>query len=218
MPWIDNANYGWFIPPVSHIIIPVLGFSLISVSTPAAYSSLLFFVSFIAFGIGLFLFLFVGSLVYHRYTYHHLPASKLAPTFFIGLAPTSIITITLIKLATLPNFPHHGISFDVFAQFFPVFALITWGFSFWWTVLSIIMLIYYIIKKTVRFAISFWAYIFPFASFVIATSVINQQLNYPFFPMLFQFSSGILIGMWFVILIQTFRYIFLHSANDSVSG
>ena len=25
---LEHANYGWFIPPVSHLIIPVLGFSL----------------------------------------------------------------------------------------------------------------------------------------------------------------------------------------------
>lgn len=204
---IEDANYGWFIPPVSHLIIPVLGLSLISLDHPQEYASLLFFVSLIAFGIGFFLFLFVGSLVYHRYTSHRLPVSKLAPTFFIGLAPTSIITITLIKLATLPTFAHHDISLELFSQLFPIFAIISWGFSFWWTVLSIIMLVYYITQKTIHFTVSFWAYIFPFATFAVATGMINQQLHYPFFSALFTFSTTVLIVMWGIVALQTFRYL-----------
>jgi C4-dicarboxylate transporter/malic acid transport protein len=204
---IEDANYGWFIPPVSHLIIPVLGLSLISPGYSQEYTSLLFFVSLIAFGIGFFLFLFVGSLVYHRYTSHRLPVSKLAPTFFIGIAPTSIITITFIKLANLPTFAHHGISLELFSQLSPVFAIISWGFSFWWMVLSIIMLIYYVSQKTIHFTVSFWAYIFPFATFAVATGVINQQVHYSFFSAMFTISTGILLVMWGIVALQTFRYL-----------
>ena len=82
---VAHANFGWYIPPVSKLIIPVAGFELAHVF-PAA-TEFTFMLSIISFGVGLFLFLFVGAAVYHRYIYHELPMSRFAATFFIGLRP-----------------------------------------------------------------------------------------------------------------------------------
>lgn len=214
---IDHANYGWLIPPVSHLIIPVLGLSLVHPSTPINYSFLLLFVSLIAFGIGAFQYIFVGSIVYHRYTYSKLPASKLAPTFFIGLAPTSIITIILLKIQTVPEMNFLTGALEVLSDILPVFAVMTWGFSLWWIILSTLLLMYHILKRNMHFSMSFWSYIFPSATFSIATGSINNQLNLPYFSILFNLSVGILLGLWFFVLFLTLKHaIFTPNTQSSL--
>ncbi|OIP92486.1 MAG: hypothetical protein AUK26_04625 [Syntrophaceae bacterium CG2_30_58_14] len=63
-----HANFGWFIPPVSQLIIPAAGLELAELYPQAV--ELTFGLSMISFGVGFFLFLFVGAVVYHRYVYH----------------------------------------------------------------------------------------------------------------------------------------------------
>ena len=96
---LQHANFGWFIPPVSKLIIPVAGFELAAVFPQ--HLELTFGLSMISLGVGFFLFLFVGAAVYHRYVYHDLPMSRLAATFFIGMAPTAIIAVILFKMLHL---------------------------------------------------------------------------------------------------------------------
>ncbi|RLF58817.1 MAG: C4-dicarboxylate transporter, partial [Thermoplasmata archaeon] len=130
---LEHANYGWFIPPVSHLIIPVLGFSLMKHYTDALVDNILFFISMIGFSVGLLLFIFVGSIVYHRYIFHELPPSHLAPTFLIGIAPTSIITIILVKiLGALSGFSILGIDSSSISAEIKLLSVMTWGFSLWW--------------------------------------------------------------------------------------
>ena len=90
-----HANFGWFIPPVSKTIIPVAGLELAELFPQ--YLELTFGLSMVSFGVGFFLFLFVGSAVYHRYIYHELPMSRLAPTMFIGMVPTAIIAVDSLQ-------------------------------------------------------------------------------------------------------------------------
>jgi tellurite resistance protein TehA-like permease len=55
---LAHANFGWYIPPVSKLIIPVAGFELATVLPQQL--ELTFGLSMISFGVGFFLFLFVG--------------------------------------------------------------------------------------------------------------------------------------------------------------
>ena len=72
-----HANFGWFIPPVLQMIIPVAGFELAELFPH--YLELTFGLSIGVFRRRfVFLFLFVGSVVFHRYIYHELPMSRLA--------------------------------------------------------------------------------------------------------------------------------------------
>jgi len=126
---VKHANYGWFIPPVSHLIIPVLGLSLIKLYAGTLMADVLFIISMVALGVGLLLFLFVGSIVYHRYTYHELPVSRLAPTFLIGIAPTSIITVILVKFSGAIENVGIGIELSEILPELKIMSLMAWGFS-----------------------------------------------------------------------------------------
>jgi tellurite resistance protein TehA-like permease len=95
---LTHANFGWF--------IPVAGFEL-ALIYPNRFE-LTFGLSIVSFGIGFFLFLFVGSLVYQRYVLETLPASKFAATSFIAIAPTAIITVALFKMIHLFEAGHRS--------------------------------------------------------------------------------------------------------------
>jgi len=71
---LAHSNFGWFIPPVSKIIITLAGLELAGFFPGAA--EIIFCISMVSFGVGFFLFLFVGAVVYHRYVYHELPISS----------------------------------------------------------------------------------------------------------------------------------------------
>jgi tellurite resistance protein TehA-like permease len=100
-----HANFGWFIPPVSLLIIPASGLDLAALYPQAM--ELTVGLSLVSFGVGVFLFLFVGAAVFHRYIYHELPMNRLAPTVFVGMAPTAIIAVVLFKMMQL--FEHQDV-------------------------------------------------------------------------------------------------------------
>jgi len=78
---LEHANFSWFIPPVSHLIIPVLGACSMDVHwANTGLASLLFIISMIALGVRFFNFLFVEAAVWHRYIYKNIPSGRLAPT------------------------------------------------------------------------------------------------------------------------------------------
>ena len=165
-----HAHFGWFIPPVSKMIIPVAGLELAELFPQ--YLELTFGLSMVSFGIGFFLFLFVGSAVYHRYIYHELPMSRLAPTMFIGMVPTALIASILFKMMHL--FEHQnvlGIPPQVFSPLAKMAILFCWGFSAWWFVMSCILILHYLRKIELPFALSWWAFTFPSGALCLASAV-----------------------------------------------
>ena len=202
---LEHANYGWFIPPVSHLIIPVLGFSLISQYASSVLADIVFIVSIAAFGVGSLLFLFVGSIIYHRYIYHELPISRMAPTFMIGLAPTSIIVILLVKLAGAVNNVSFGIQASFILPMIKIISVMMWGFSAWWFILAVILLLHYLKNHNHPFVFGWWAYTFPLAAFTISTGAINHLLDYPLFGNILQIFNILLLAVWIIVFFKTLK-------------
>ena len=199
-----HANFGWFIPPVSKTIIPVAGLELADLFPQ--YLELTFGLSMVSFGIGFFLFLFVGSAVYHRYIYHELPMSRLAPTMFIGMVPTAIIASILFKMMHL--FEHQnvlGIPPQVFSPLAKIAILFCWGFSAWWFVMSCILILHYLRKMELPFALSWWAFTFPSGALCLASAVawkISQFTSIYFF---FILTTAFLLAVWSAVFIRTVK-------------
>jgi len=120
----EHANFAWFIPPVSHLIIPVLGACSMDVhwaETPLA--PVLFITSMVALSVGFFNFLFVGAAVWHRYIYAAIPPGQLAPTLMVAIAPTAIIVVFLMKFAQALEAAHGTLYGVGFAATFPIIKL-----------------------------------------------------------------------------------------------
>jgi len=209
-----HATFGWFIPPVSQLIVPVVGLDLSIIYAGTALSAALFIISMTSLGIGVMLFLFVGPNVYHRYLYHELPTSKMAPTVMIGLAPTAILTIIMVKLAGLavaPGSPWISPAFPATAR---ALALVGWGFSVWWFMLAIILVARHLRTAAVSFALGWWALSFPIGALAVSTGALNKLYRLPFFAWTEAGLTVVLLAVWLFIMYGTVRIVANGSAFE----
>jgi C4-dicarboxylate transporter/malic acid transport protein len=197
-----HANFGWFIPPVSQLIIPAAGLELAELYPRSM--ELIFGLSMISFGVGFFLFLFIGAVVYHRYIYHELPMSRLAPTIFIGMAPTAIIAVILFKMMHL--FERQdvlGIAPQVFMPLAKIAILVNWGFSAWWFVMACIVIIHYLRHIELPYALVWWAFTFPTGALCLASAVAWKVTQFSTIFYFFNLATIFLLIVWLIVLLGT---------------
>jgi C4-dicarboxylate transporter/malic acid transport protein len=208
---LEHANFAWFIPPVSHLIIPVLGACAMDVhwaETPLA--PLLFIVSMIALGVGFFNFLFVGAAIWHRYIYASIPAGQLAPTVMVGIAPTAIMVVFLMKFAQAIEAAQGALYGIRFAATFPVIKLtasVLWGFSAWWLAVALILFLHYVKHIGHPVAFAWWAYTFPFEAFVVATGLLGKVVAPDFLHVMLETLNVAVVVIWAVVVFGTFRWL-----------
>ncbi len=199
-----HGTFGWYIPPVSHLIIPILGFELIHKGPEIVPVTFLFFISLISLGIGLFLFIFVGANVFHRYIYNSTPIGKMAPTLFIGLAPTAILVIILVKMVSV--FPHiETIEVQNSKAVAQILGSMLWGFSLWWLILSIGKTVYALVKKTLTFTLSWWAFTFPIGAIAVATGSLNSLFMASALNIIQIGLTIFLLVIWLIVSIFTIK-------------
>jgi len=186
---LNDANFSWFIPPVSHLIIPVIGTCLLDVYwAETALASVLFVISMAALGVGFFNFLFVGSMVWRRYVCGTIPQGNLAPTIMIGIAPTAIMVVFLIK-------------------FIEAIEASLWGFSFWWLFLVIILVTHYIKIKEHPLGFSWWAYTFPLEAFTVSTGLLAKCVAPYFFRGALIGLNTLAVAIWVVVVFATIKWL-----------
>lgn len=199
---LHHANFGWYIPPVSKLIVPVAGLELAGHFPETA--PVTFGISIVSLGVGFFLFIFVGAAVYHRYIYHELPMSKFASTFFIGIAPTAIIGVILFKLIHLLHHnPQLGLTVELFAPLAKLTLFITWGFSLWWFIMALIIILYYIRKIELPYALSWWAFTFPLGAQSVATGAAWKVTGYAWIHGIYYLTLFLMALLWSLVLIRT---------------
>ncbi len=199
---VKHANFGWFIPPVSKLVIPVAGLELAGLF-PAA-QDLLVGVSLASLGVGFFLFVFVGSAVYHRYKFAPLPPGRLAATFFIGMAPTAIIAIGLAKLLHLVQHqPVLDLTPALLAPLVKLLVVASWGFAAWWFIMGMILMVHYLRAGDLPFAMSWWAFTFPSGAFAVATGLAWQMSGWAWLGGFYWLVLVWLLGIWTVVFLRT---------------
>jgi C4-dicarboxylate transporter/malic acid transport protein len=199
---MEHANFGWYIPPVSKLLIPVAGFEL--AHTFPGLFELTFGVSIASLGVGFFLFLFVGATVYHRYVYHELPMSKIAATFFVGIAPTAILAVGLSKLMGLLQ-AHEVMGIDP-AAIIPVLKLlilVNWGLAAWWFLMALLITLCYLRCLELPYALSWWAFTFPSGALAVSTGVAWRTSGLGFLHWFYCGVIVFLLGAWTIVAIRT---------------
>ncbi len=201
------ANMGWLIPPVSALIVPILGASLSLAYAGTILGTINLITSLIFLGIGSLLFIFVMGAVFTRYLFHDLLPAHLAPTIWIGIAPTSILTIISIKLV-------HPLTvfFEASSEVAEVFELISkviglgfWGFAFFWVMLAILVTLRHHKKIAIPFAMSWWAFTFPLGSFVVATGIVHKVIGGDFFQWVGLTALTGFLFIWSAVFVRTLR-------------
>jgi C4-dicarboxylate transporter/malic acid transport protein len=199
---LSHANFGWFIPPVANLLIPVGGLEL-AVVFPERFE-LTFLLSMVSLGIGLVLFVYVGALVYHRYVLESLPPSKFAATSFIAIPPTAIISVALFKLIQLFE---TGTPLEFSAEAVRSFSVLgilgAWGFAAWAFVMAVVIVVSYVRNLGLPYALSWWAYTFPLGALAVSTGVAWKVTG---FQSVHWFYVGVVVALfcvWVTVATQT---------------
>ncbi|MEA3292458.1 MAG: SLAC1 anion channel family protein, partial [Pseudomonadota bacterium] len=151
---INHINPAWFIPVVGNILVPIAG-------VPLGYPE----ISWFFFSIGIVFWLVLLTIFFNRIIFHDPMPQRLVPTFFILIAPPAVAFIAWFKL---------GGELDAFAR------------VLYYTALFFSLLLATQIGKFARlpFFLSWWAYSFPLAALTVATMLMYQELQTPWFKWL----------------------------------
>lgn len=148
---IQHANPSWFIPVVGNILVPL-----------AAVDHGMMEIAWFFFSVGLVFWVVLQTIVFNRVIFHHPLPAKLAPTFFILMAPPAVGFIAYVKLTG---------AVDGFARVLLYTALFT----------ALLLLALYRKFIGIKFFLSWWAYSFPVAALTIATMLMYRMTGFGFF-------------------------------------
>lgn len=206
---VEHGVFAWYIPPVSYLIIPVLGFILAGgYYAGTEVGTAICLLSVFALGIGVLMFLFFGAIILYRYTYGSLSKGELAPTFIMGLAPTSVLVIVFARFLHALNMGSIlGLHGEGLISIFKFLSFSVWGFSAWWFVLTLFVLVYYVKKMEHPFSFTWWAYTFPLGAFAISSGAVNQLFPHLIFSAFLVGGTALLFLVWFVVFALTVRMV-----------
>jgi len=199
---LQHANYGLYIPPVSKLLIPVAGFELAHVF-PGRFE-VAFSLSMFSLGVGFFLFIFVGSLVYQRHILEPLPMSRFAGTSFISVAPTAILAVVLFKMQILFE-GGTPLEWDpvVIEALAGIGILAAWGFALWAFVMAVIVVAGYVIDMDLPYALSWWAFVFPSGALAVSSGVAWKVTSFESIHWIYRGSVWFLLLVWLLVLART---------------
>ena len=199
---LSHANFGWFIPPVANLLIPVGGLEL-ALLFPERFE-LTFVISMVSLGVGLVLFVFVGALVYQRYVLESLPVSKFAATSFIAIAPTAIVAVGLFKLMRLfePGTPI-DISAEAVRALSVLGILVAWGFAAWAFMMAVVVVAFHLRNLDLPYALSWWAYTFPLGALAVSTGVAWKVTGFESIQWFYAAVLMALAVVWVIVAART---------------
>lgn len=166
---IHHSNPSWFIPVVGNILVPLAAAELGLVE-----------VAWFFFSVGLVFWIVLQTIVFNRVIFHAPLPAKLAPTFFILMAPPAVGFIAYVKLTGVV---------DGFARILLYTALFT----------ALLLLALYRKFIGIKFFLSWWAYSFPVAALAIAAMLMHSATGFAFFAVLgwvlLAFLTAIIVGL-----------------------
>jgi len=148
---IQHSNPSWFIPIVGNILVPI-----------AAMDHGLVEVSWFFFSVGLVFWMVLQTIIFNRVIFHQALSDKLAPTFFILMAPPAVGFIAWVKITG---------SVDGMARVLFHTALFT----------AMLVLAMHRRFLGIRFFLSWWAYSFPVAALAIAATLMAKMTGLAFY-------------------------------------
>ncbi|MFN2359702.1 MAG: SLAC1 anion channel family protein [Marinobacter sp.] len=151
---VAHINPAWFIPIVGNILVPIAG---VQHASPE--------ISWFFFSIGLVFWLVLLTIIFYRMFFHQPLPAKLLPTLFILIAPPAVGFISWFHLVGEIN------AFGRVLYYVAIF-------------LTLMLLTQVTRFLRLEFFLSWWAYSFPMAAITIATFLMYEQLQLPFFKWL----------------------------------
>lgn len=174
---IHHSNPAWFIPVVGNILVPL-----------AAVEVGLTEIAWFYFSVGLVFWIVLQTIVFNRVIFHAPLPAKLAPTFFILMAPPAVGFIAYVKLTG---------TVDGFARILLYTAVFT----------ALLLVALYRNFVGNRFFLSWWAYSFPVAALSIACMLMHSVSGLVFFRVLSWLLLVLLAMIVLGLLVRTIKAI-----------
>jgi C4-dicarboxylate transporter/malic acid transport protein len=162
-----TAFGGWFIPPVTNLVVPLVLLPLMPHVSPAAARFLLA-LGYGFWGMGMLLFILVAAQVYDRLVVHPLPHPSLSPATWIFLGPIGVGSIALVQMAQ--GGQHlFGPAAPSVQTLSLLGATALWGFGIWAFAQASLLLIHHLRSGPIPFGVGWWAFTFPLGAYTVAT-------------------------------------------------
>ncbi len=166
---------GWFIPPVTNLVVPLVLLPLMP-HVSAAAARFLFALGYGFWGMGMLLFVLVAVQVYDRLVVHPLPHPSLSPATWIFLGPIGVGSIALVQMAQAGQ-PLFGAAAQSVRMLSLLGATALWGFGIWAFALAGLLLLHYLRRGPIPFGPGWWAFTFPLGAFTVDTLVLARAWN-----------------------------------------
>ncbi|MCF2140573.1 MAG: tellurite-resistance/dicarboxylate transporter [Candidatus Lokiarchaeota archaeon] len=201
---VQHISPAWFIPPVGLIVIPIPG-SLLLPHFSGLFLDLIVFINIMSWGAGFFLYLAILAITMYRFILHEPLPNVLYPTVWINLGPIGAGTTALINLANNCCLINTSDTLELFGFFL-------WGFGIWWIIMALALMMHYIKKVKIPYAMSWWAFTFPLGAYVSATHSISMVFSYSLIDYIGFALYWLLLAFWII----TFLYTIINSFNGKI--
>lgn len=172
---IEHLSPAWFIPVVGNVIVPIAG-------VQHGYTE----ISWFFFSAGLVWMFLLTTIIFNRIIFHDPLPGKLLPTLFILFAAPAISFIAYHKLTN---------QFDGVARILYYFALF----------LFILVFTQWRKFSKIEFYLSWWAFTFPLAAFILATILMFHITELFFFKALVVTTLLMLAGIIIFLSVLTIK-------------
>jgi len=207
-----HAIWIWFLPPVGMFVLIFAGNFM---ALHGIWENFIPYVNIFYMWMAFILYFLVLSMIYSRLKFHSLPAPEVAPSFVIWLAPVgvSIIALNTFNLVLQKNNIFHW-DLNFFHSFVALFSSMLAWFGFWWFILTVLILWYYLIKKSIPYTLGWWALVFPIAAFGIWLKFIVLDLSCAWLCPVILFIWGLALSLWFIVFYKTLVWIITKKAFE----
>lgn len=170
---IHHMSPAWFIPVVGNMLVPLPGVELLSAETSWFY-----------FSIGLIFWVVLFAIVFYRVVFHSPLPEKLMPTLFIFIAPPAVGFVAYLALTG---------TVDAFAR------VLYYGALF----LTVLLLVQLPRFSRIPFSLTWWAYSFPLAAIVVATSLMFSHTGAGVFRLIGYALLALLLVLVGLLVVRT---------------
>ncbi|MGM0823360.1 MAG: SLAC1 anion channel family protein [Pseudomonadota bacterium] len=170
---VTHINPAWFIPIVGNILVPIVGVQHASVE-----------ISWFFFSVGLIFWGVLLTIIFYRMFFHQPLPAKLLPTLFILIAPPAVGFVSWFQLVGEVN---------------------AFGRILYYVALFLTLMLLTQARRFIRieFYLSWWAYSFPMAAITIASFLMYEQLQLPFFRILSVGLLSLLTVLISILIVKT---------------
>ncbi|AFM39272.1 tellurite resistance protein-like permease [Desulfosporosinus acidiphilus SJ4] len=202
-PSPDVINFSWIMAPIANMAVLLIGNPVLelTIKIRPMWGLSFLVINTALFGIGFFLFMFISAIVFVRLANHPLPPGDKIPSFGIFISAIGLAVSAIIDIAKNA----HTMGFLGSTELSNLMSMAIWGFGTWIVGIIVIISIYQIRNGGIPFNMGWWAFIFPLASYTIASQKIARIFISPLTVGYSKFLTILLILLWVYTFSNTVR-------------